>query len=712
MDETWQDASMTTANRSELQLGSLTTHLNEPNSLSSYRPTLDSSPLNDPKVAKVFIHFIHSIGPFLSVFERHPVDSPIPLGASVPAAQQGLWTYTLPFQALEHQALLQAMLAISSLHISFLQQAPQTVSLKHYHYALKRVGSAVSLPTRRQQYGTLAATLLLGYYEVVAADHTKWNSHVAGSAQLVREIDYAGLARDLRAHRRRMRGHMIQANWWLANSPHAVSGDDPFAEKEASIDQDFIGTIFGRAINYDEYRQVENGSSQPYQKHFTQRDIENFRIQCDLYWWYCKQDTIQSIISGNQLLLVLYTQLFNSISLSKMLTIPTSMPYYRWAQCPPRAGMGRLDAVYGSADHLWLLLGRLTDFGYRDRKRKLKAAKISRIDWKPNPGFFKFMARFAGGNSSMRGPPPRGPPGPVQDTSGPNPSPLSSNNSSPNEGSPPMYGMVPPRKPVQLPLAFQNSAPHPKSSPSQDHEDDEDTTYGDAEDEWERIMAAFDAFAYTLGQDFMPLSDMTPPTFTPFGRGLQYRTQPIAVLWGFYYTGRILLLRLHPSMPPAMMVAAGVAAPATAAYAQTIGKIAANVYDPQLLTIGADSLSPTQGCYMTEMTVPVFFSAVQYTDPGQREWTVVNLRNVSRLTGWKSSDAIASGCERSWIVAGKQGRGPPYQPTSEARRQPTTDLSPQQGPYHSTERRFVTVSKSNRLHWAMGILSLEDDVEV
>lgn len=396
-----------------------------------------------------------------------------------------------------------------------------------------------------------------------------------------------------------------------------------------------------------------------------------------------------------------------------MLTIQLSMPYYRWAQCPPRASMGRLDAVYGSADHLWLLLGRLTDFGYRDRKRKLKAVKVSGTDWKPSPGLFKFMARFAGGSSSMRGAPPRRPTGPAQGNQGSHPSSSPGNNSSPaKEGSPPMYGMIPPRGPVQLPLAFQDNSSHSTSSSDQDNDGGEDMTYDDAEDEWERILAAFDAFAHALGHDFMPLPETTPPTFTPFGRALQYLTKKIAVLWGFYYTGRILLLRLHPSMPPAMMVAAGVAAPATAAYAQTIGKIAASVYNPQLLNIGPDKLSPTQGCYMAEMTVPIFFSAVQYTDPSQREWTVVNLRNVSRLTGWKSSDAIASGCERSWVVAATQGRGPPYQPTSEARRQPTTDPSLQQAPCHNTERRFVSVSKSNRLHWAMGILSLEDDVEV
>lgn len=288
-------------------LRSFTSHLNEPNILASYRPTLGSSPLNHPKTARIFAHFVHSIGPTLSVFERHPVDSSIVLGAPVPAAQQGLWTYTLPLHALEHQALLHAMLAISSLHISFLQQAPQTVSLKHYHYALKRIGNAVALPARRQQYGTLAAALLLGYYEVVAADHSKWNSHVAGSAQLVREIDYAGITRDLRAHRRRVqsqREQMTEPGLWLAGSFSENPENDPFAEKESSIDQNIIGTFIGRAVNYDEFGQIEEGSNQPYQKHFTSKDIENFRIQCDLYWWYCKQDTIQSIISGNRILLV------------------------------------------------------------------------------------------------------------------------------------------------------------------------------------------------------------------------------------------------------------------------------------------------------------------------------------------------------------------------------------------------------------------------
>lgn len=297
---------MASANYDERKLRSFTTHLNEPNVLASYRPSLGSSPLNNPKTARIFAHFIHSTGPSLSIFERHPTDSSIVLGATVPSAQQGLWIYTLALKALEHPALLQAILAVSSLHIAYLQQVPSTVSLKHYHYALKRVGSAVGLPLRRKQVGTLAATLLLGYYEVVSADHSKWNNHVAGSAHLIREIDFAGTARDLRAHRRRVNGRRRQAqrsgSWW--GMPGDVSEDDPFSEKESNVDEGLIGTLMGRVVNYDYFGGVEEGKKQSSKKHFTRKDIENFRIQCDLYWWYSKQDAFQSFIGGNKLLYV------------------------------------------------------------------------------------------------------------------------------------------------------------------------------------------------------------------------------------------------------------------------------------------------------------------------------------------------------------------------------------------------------------------------
>jgi hypothetical protein len=370
------------------------------------------------------------------------------------------------------------------------------------------------------------------------------------------------------------------------------------------------------------------------------------------------------------------------------------MPYSQWGQCPPRAGIGRLDAIYGSADHLWLLLARVTDFGFRDRKRKLRALKVGGTNWRPGSELFKFMGRFAGGPPGQR-PGPPGPPGglgtggppgrpPGSHASGPPNIPPGggpggqsmgeSGGGSPSSGSgpssadsPPMYGMVPPQPPLRLPTGFQDRPRGP--SPDEDDQVD-DSSYKEAEQEWEEILVAMDTFAHALGRDFQPLPvDVAPPISTPFGPALQYRTHTIAVIWGFYYAVRLLLNRLHPSMPPAIMMAAGVAAPTTAEYAQIIGKIIAGIYYPQRYNLEAGSLSPNMGSSLTEMTVPIFFAAVQYIDSAQRGWTISKLRDISRLTGWKSAEAIAGGCEKAWIVAAKQGRGPPYQRSFETDRE-------------------------------------------
>lgn len=200
----------------------------------------------------------------------------------------------------------------------------------------------------------------------------------------------------------------------------------------------------------------------------------------------------------------------------------------------------------------------------------------------------------------------------------------------------------------------------------------------EAEREWEDILVAAETFALALGRDFQPLPvDVAPQIATPFGAALQYRTHTIAVIWGYYYAVRILLDRIHPSMPPAIMMAAGVAAPTTAEYSQAVGKIMSGVYYPQRYNLEAGSLSPNLGSALTEMTVPVFFAAVQYTDTTQRGWTISKLRDISRLTGFKSAEAIAGGCEKAWIGAASQGRGPPYQRSFETEREREIELARQ-----------------------------------
>lgn len=287
----------------------------------------------------------------------------------------------------------------------------------------------------------------------------------------------------------------------------------------------------------------------------------------------------------------------------------------------------------------------------------------------------------------------------------------------------PLYGLIPSSGPTRLPSAFAKVASPTATSPDQEDGLDEQTAYNKSEEDWETILAAFDTFANALGPDYLPLPpDQTPLIPTPFGPSLKYKFDIIAVVWGFYYCGRILLYRLHPSMPPAMTVAAGVSAPTTAEYAQIIAKIIAGIYYTSLqLNPEPGSLTPTLAACLTEMTLALFMAAVQYIDPAQRHWTISTLHSIWKLTGWKTANVIAGGCEKSWITAARKGRGPAYyrfdeshnndgdRDTDSSRKRRLWDDEQQQVDVNS-ERRLIAVSRSARVHWAVGILGLEDDM--
>ena len=332
------------------------------------------------------------------------------------------------------------------------------------------------------------------------------------------------------------------------------------------------------------------------------------------------------------------------------------------------------------------MLARLADFGYRDRRRKLKSIRVFGVEWRPGPELAKFMARFStngannhGGTQDQQHRTPGRPdfhqsvhgaqdkpfPGqPRPSQANPKSDMPESRNGIPNPqvGGRPMYGMIPPLGPIRLGTAFANSADSNQKIVDEDEEDDQDITYKDAEQEWENILAAFDTFADALGRDYLPLpEDSITPISTPFGPALQYRKSTVAVIWGYYYAARILLHRFHPSMPPAMMVAAGVASPVTNGYAQIIGRIAGGIYYPQRYNFQAGRLNPNMGSSLVELTVPVYIAAVQYTDSVQRAWIVTQMLEVSRLTGWESANVMVRGCESAWVVTAKQGRGPPYE---------------------------------------------------
>ena len=322
-----------------------------------------------------------------------------------------------------------------------------------------------------------------------------------------------------------------------------------------------------------------------------------------------------------------------------------------------------------------LLMGRIADFNGKDQLRKRKVVDANGGQWRP-PGM-----------PSQRETPRSAQPPPSE---------------------PSMYGMAPTAPPRSMPPAF-TQAPRDTLyfSTAPKEAIDLDKATHEAEDEWEEIQSALEAFEQSLPLEFQPLSpDIAPPKPTPFGDTIEYRAISISCIWSMYYMGRIIAARMHPSMPPAAMMAAGVAAHKTAHWATMIGRISAGI-QPLRSNL---PLNPSLGAALMESTLPMFFSAVQYLDLQQRHFIVSILRNVAEITGWETSAVIANGCEQAWSRMHEAGIGPPYQQYIDLNTK--DDRMLEATPYArntADDRRQLARDQSTRVHYGLGILSIEED---
>lgn len=266
--------------------------------LDHYRVDDQANPLQNRATAMVFAHFIAVTGPSLSIFERHLRNSSVLFNeGGIPFPQQGLWTYTMPLAALRHRGLLHAMLALASLHIARLQNASQTPSMQHYSWAVKRIRHCVGHPKKRLKVTTIAASMLLGFYEIMTADHTKWNMHLAGSKQLFLELDFGNMVRHFRRMKRERAAFQMYNNGAGFPPPLAQSNDE-LLDQTYDVDERVISQIVGKEVKYEEYGHVMT----PQSNVPPELDLGKFAMLKDLWWWYCKQDVYQSIVSGNPLL--------------------------------------------------------------------------------------------------------------------------------------------------------------------------------------------------------------------------------------------------------------------------------------------------------------------------------------------------------------------------------------------------------------------------
>ncbi|KAK4181889.1 hypothetical protein QBC36DRAFT_174317 [Triangularia setosa] len=552
------------------------------NVLDTYMPSSASSPLNDSQTAAIFWYFVNVTGQSMSLYERHPFDpTPMFQGRPVAKERQHIWTYTFPIMAFNHPALMQAMLALGSLQMAKLQGHPPTAAMKHYHLSLRRIAKNYQSPTRRTQPATLAATLLLGFYEVWNSDHDKWCKHMWGARAILKELPLRQMTRDILALKRRQReqarrNHRCNEDCFDSHH-HEAKNDWP------EPDTEFITQLTGLQVDYgggDGYI-IDD---EPRLNRITERDIERYEQLRDLYWWYCKMDIYQSFLGGTR----------------------PFLNYEAWTQCIPRGPFGKIDSIYGTFDHLMLLLGRLASFASKDLTRKRKARKYGPPGGGPPggpPGGFPGGSPggvpggppggFPGGGPPGGGPPGGGPPGPGQGR---------------GHSPPPFTGLMPSSGTFDIPKGF---SPPRETTPPRESEEPEDfsTSTANALKEWEAIRQAFELFCAKLGSDFEPMGpDFAPPDMTPFGPALIYRTYSIAGIWMNYYMGLIILHRAHPSMPPIAIYAAGMAAQQTGRWANEIARIAAGLHED---TTHVSAVSTLVGAAFIESCFCLFVAGVQ-----------------------------------------------------------------------------------------------------
>jgi hypothetical protein len=301
----------------DTRLRTFTGFVDANNVLATYTPSSTNSPLNDSQTASLFWYFVNVTGPSMSLYERHPFDpSPLFQGQPVPKSRRHIWTYTFPIISFNHPALQQAILALGSLQMAKLQGFPATASMKHYHLSLRRLAKNYQSPTRRTQPATLAATLLLGFYEVWNGDHGKWCKHMWGARAIIREIPFREMTMAVLALKRRrqqkMRDTLLQRQQQQSQSQFPVG--DPFgvplpeehsvpATDLTNINEGLISQLSGRTVSYEDYGHVfGKGGHKKSTRNYTERDIETYENTSDLYWWYCKMDVYQSILGATSLL--------------------------------------------------------------------------------------------------------------------------------------------------------------------------------------------------------------------------------------------------------------------------------------------------------------------------------------------------------------------------------------------------------------------------
>lgn len=198
----------------------------------------------------------------------------------------------MPLLSMQHPGLLHAILALSSLQVSKMQETPPTAAHKHYHIALRRVAKNVGSYTKRLQLANVAAMLLLSYFEVWNSDHTKWCSHLYGTKILFAEMPLRTMAKKYLPYKSLKAKQKIMKQMGLGGIGM------PLPQDPNMVDFELLSTISGFHVTAKDYGLDEDEILRSAAASTTDKDADKFENLRDLLWWFCKLDAYQAILGG------------------------------------------------------------------------------------------------------------------------------------------------------------------------------------------------------------------------------------------------------------------------------------------------------------------------------------------------------------------------------------------------------------------------------
>lgn len=211
--------------------------------------------------------------------------------------------------------------------------------MKHYSLALRRIAKNVRTPVRRKHTATLAATLLLGYYEVWNGDHNTWCNHLYGARILLAEMQLRDMSK------RCLPAKALKDRYATMRKMGLYDFGMPIPKDLDELDFKLLSTITGYHIQATDYCLTEDQVFSMDHSRTTDRDLRDYDNLRDLFWWYCKMDVYQGILGGTPLL---YVQCCSS---HESWANDLSMDYGNWTECLPRAPLSRLDRMQATSYH-------------------------------------------------------------------------------------------------------------------------------------------------------------------------------------------------------------------------------------------------------------------------------------------------------------------------------------------------------------------------